>query len=113
MTDSTDPLAELIEYEQAPWRLRSDNGILTWSSEELDAVNVLWPTLDIDPVLSPDDFHAAFRRMLMGHVDWDEDETKRSLDAESAEIINRVLGLWRAKIDDLQAEIDRWSRVIT
>ena len=83
------------------WRFEKDTPVLEWNCEQLEAVNLLFPMLDLVPRLSPFEFGSSFRL----HMEYHTDGLGR-LSTEGRGVLDAMLAAWRDEINVLQAEID-------
>jgi hypothetical protein len=84
------------------WRTDHNTPCLWPASSMLDAIEELFPHLDHDLILTPEDFAAAFRRWLALYTNGDG-----SISAEDIMRLRRMLAPWKAVITQLETEINR------
>jgi hypothetical protein len=85
--------------EHELWAFDYVDGSLNFATDELEALAVCFPALDLRVVLTPETFAAAV---------WDAVyvEHDGSIDDECRQDITQALDLWRRQIAQLQARID-------
>jgi hypothetical protein len=82
------------------WLFQGDTATLFWSSDQLDAVNLLF-NMDLNPSLSPDEFARVFR----AHIQFFLNPQGR-IDAEGRGILlDAMLAPWAHLIAALRAEV--------
>jgi hypothetical protein len=92
------------------WNSDLDEAAFWPVSDMLDAVELLFPHLDHDLVLKPDDFAAVFQQWIRNCTEPEGSELPAgSIDREEAALLRKMLAPWKAVIDGAEAEIDRRS----